>query len=825
MKKYFTRFMAVVCCLLASVTANAQYGKVLEAYPSGYTPTLDATFDLSSVAATLGTDATTLATALNGEWSSPLFFLEDAEGTRYSDYTQGSNGGFWMTAQGTPTGWTGDVGEDVWYNILAVDEEENTFTISIGQHPDALTGGEELKAKFVLAFNEKEAVFDITLKIKKIDIPDTPNKLSELNIIEKMSTEVHQYARSSNYSEPDTVDFKGIATKLGTTPETLSVGIARIAFATTVDESDELGLKSDELTNVSTATTPGWWFDTTNDTPIYSTFVAKSSGVFVVDGFTFDPDTEELIFNVGQKGGALPIDGSDQGLGTINEVSTPIYFVYDGKAVELTVKLIIDERDKVPFNEMTEVGSEDVNLEQYPTSNYEAVSFSVDLDAIAALLEVDATEITLWAPLAANEITDESSAGNQGFWFNKDGYRASWGSGCGIFVENPTSGDYSRFNVGQYPNTFEGGETGVATIYFVAGTKYYTVHVNMAILVKEGPEAKFESVAERAVIIQTLPSTSAYPIEMRYDIDPAELELLIGTTAPTLYARKAPAEAGSPWAEEYDDRYSCTPYPGFWMSKDGYRSTWGTTDTNWGFSYLTEGSSDLNKDGVYQFEFFQMPGRSQVGDVYKAVVYLVNDATGKMVSYNMTIKFVENIVPQAEVVAQVSLTLPVKNNGDTTTTIDVSEVLQKIGFKDASQLFAVPTVSFLTSEGAMSDPAMAGGGSWITKEGVLDTDPDGTNAALGIVFLINTDTEITATVYDMVGGWDADAKIISRFGFQNDGKIYIFNVTFIAEEVLNGIHEAPSLKADAVLYDLSGRPVRKSQQGIYIQNGKKVVVR
>lgn len=815
--------MAVVCCLLASVTANAQYGKVLEAYPSGYTPTLDATFDLASVAATLGTDATTLATALNGEWSSPLFFLEDAEGTRYSDYTQGSNGGFWMTAQGTPTGWTGDVGEDVWYNILAVDEEENTFTISIGQHPDALTGGEELKAKFVLAFNEKEAVFDITLKIKKIDIPDTPNKLSELNIIEKMSTEVHQYARSSNYSEPDTVDFKGIAAKLGTTPETLSVGIARIAFATTVDESDELGLKSDELTNVSTATTPGWWFDTTNDTPIYSTFVAKSNGVFVVDGFTFDPDTEELIFNVGQKGGALPIDGSDQGLGTINEVSTPIYFVYDGKAVELTVKLIIDERDKVPFNEMEEVGSETVVKEMDPDGSYSTVSFTLDMDAISTLLEVDKNEITLWAPLSETEITDESSGERGGYWFNMDGYRAQWGSGCGICTNPDNAGDFSSFKICQYPNAYQGGETGIATLYLVAGTKYYTVHVELNIRKPVEPDAPFESVAERAVIIQTLPSASAYPIEMRYDIDPAELEQLIGTTAPTLYARKAPAE-GSEWVDgEFSKQYSCTPYPGFWMSAEGFAATWGSSP--WGFSYLTESSADLNKEGVYQFEFFQMPGRSQVGDEYKAVVYLVNDATGKMVSYNMTIKFVENIVPQAEVVAQVSLTLPVKNNGDTTTTIDVSEVLQKIGFKDASQLFAVPTVSFLTSEGAMSDPAMAGGGSWITKEGVLDTDPDGTNAALGIVFLINTDTEITATVYDMVGGWDADAKIISRFGFQNDGKIYIFNVTFIAEEVLNGIHEAPSLKADDVLYDLSGRSVRKSQQGIYIQNGKKVVVR
>ena len=512
----------------------------------------------------------------------------------------------------------------------------------------------------------------------------------------------------------------------------------------------------------------------------------------------------------------------------INEVSTPIYFVYDGKAVELTVKLIIEERDKVPFIEMEEVGSEDIILSQYPTSSYESLGFSLKLDSIASLLEVDATEISLWAPLAADEITDESSAGNQGFWFNKDGYRASWGSGCGIFVENPTSGDYSRFNVGQYPGAFEGGETGIATIYLVAGVKYYTVHVTMNILIKEGPVAKFESVAERAVNIQVIPSSSVYLIDMRYDIDPSELENLIGTTAPTLYARKAPAEADSPWAEEYDDRYSCDPNPGFWMSKTGYRSTWGTTDTNWGFSYVTpenEKNIALTKEGVQQFAFFQMPGRSQVGDEYTAVVYLVNDVSGKMISYNVSIKFVNTIIPQAEVVAQKSLTLPVRNESETAIPIDVTDVLEKIGFTESTQLFAVPTLSAITADGNMSDPASAAGGIWITEAGVLDTDPDGNNAAIGLIFSNNGEKEIVATIYDMQGGWNAETKIVSKFGFQNDGKLYVFNVTFINEEVYTGIREAKSANADATLFDLSGRRVEKAQRGVFIQRGKKVVVK
>lgn len=818
MKKYFTRFMAVVCCLACSLAANAQYSKVFEQYPRNSYDTDAANYALTTLATELETDAETLA-AKFGEPTADFFYIEGLDDVAYNC----TPNGYWLAVDGTKVPWGDDA---FWYLTVDADLEEDRVSINVGQYPDHFQGGEETAVvKVVFALGEKKVTFDISLKVKEINIPETTNVLSELTIVERKSAEMHQYARSSNYSEADTIDFKGIAEKLGTNPETFSVGISKIVFATTLDTDNPEEVKGDILTNVPTYGSTGWWFDTSQDTPLYSTFVAQSSGVFSVDGFALNPETEELIFNVGQRGGALPIDGSDQGLGIINEVSTPIYFVYDGKAVELTVKLIIDEREKVPFSEMTEVGSEDINLSQYPTSDYTAVSFTVDLDSIAGLLEVDATEITLWAPLAADEITDESSAGNQGFWFNKDGYRASWGSGCGIFVENPTSGNYSRFNVGQYPEAFEGGETGIATLYFVAGTKYYTVHVNMTILTKEGPEVTFESVAERAVNIQVIPSSTSYPIEMRYEFDPAEIETLIGTRTPTLYARKAPAEAGSPWAEEYDDRYSCDPKPGFWMSKDGYRSTWGTTDTNWGFSYLTEGSADLSKEGVYEFEFFQMPGRSQVGDEYTAVIYLVNDVTGKMVSFNMNIKFVSSITPQAEVVAQKSLTLPVKNDSETSTPLDVADVLEKIGFTEATQIFAVPTLSALTADGNMSDPANAAGGVWITADGVLDPDPDGNNAAIGLLFSPNGEKEIIATVYDMVGGWDAEAKIVSKFGFQNDSKLYIFNVTFISEEVYTGIREAKTVSTDTSIYDLSGRRVKKAQQGVFIQGGKKLVVK
>ena len=802
MKKYFTRILALVCCLAASLTASAQYSKVVEQYPRSSYDTDAVEFNLTEVATALGTDTATLVGLLE-DVSPDLFYLEGATG----GYNCSPNG-YWMDKDAVKTDW-GDAA--FWYVSVEADQPADKFVLNVGQFPGHFEGGEETAvAHFVLAQGDKRVTFDISLKLKTIDIPTDPVLLSNLNVVQHKSVEVHQWAHTSTYSEADTLDFRGVAAALGISPELMSVGLSRVVFATKVREDDGLGLLGDTLTNVPTADAPGWWFDTTNDTPVYSKFVAKSDGVFFVDAFNYFPDTEELVFNIGHKGGALPIDGSDQGLGTINQVTTTIYFVYNGKAIDLQVKLIIDEREKVPFSEMTEVGSESINLSQYPTSNYEASSFSLDLDAIAALLEVDPTEISLWAPIDDSEISDEPSANNQGFWFNMDGYRSGWGAGCGLYVENPTSGDLSKFDVGQYPNAFEGGQQGTATLYFVAGAKYYTVLIFMDILSKEGPGVEFQSVASRAVKIQIVPAGS-YDVEMGYNIDPADLEI-IGTDSPALYAQKAPAE-GTEWVDgEYSDAYSCTPYPGFWMSKEGFASSWGSSP--WGFTY--------SNDNLY-YTFYQMPNQNQVGDEYNAVIYLVNEQNGKMITYNFNVKFVSSVVPQAEVVGSTSIVLPVKKDNQTDAVIDATEALEKIGFTQASQLFGVPSLAVLAADGTMTDGSNLSGGWWLLADGSVDAS-NGDNAVVGVEFSENTSKDIVATIYELTGAWTADTKITSRFGLQNDGKIYIFNVTFVADEVV-GVRDALGTAAAKTLFDLSGRRVERTQRGVYIQDGRKVVLK
>ena len=62
--------------------------------------------------------------------------------------------------------------------------------------------------------------------------------------------------------------------------------------------------------------------------------------------------------------------------------------------------------------------------------------------------------------------------------------------------------------------------------------------------------------------------------------------------------------------------------------------------------------------------------------------------------------------------------------------------------------------------------------------------------------------------------------------FEIDSKRYVYNLTFVDPDQYTGISnivETSSTKDK--IYDLSGRAIKKPLKGIYIQNGKKYVVK
>ena len=73
---------------------------------------------------------------------------------------------------------------------------------------------------------------------------------------------------------------------------------------------------------------------------------------------------------------------------------------------------------------------------------------------------------------------------------------------------------------------------------------------------------------------------------------------------------------------------------------------------------------------------------------------------------------------------------------------------------------------------------------------------------------------------------EEDYQVDGQFCFEVADKQYIYYVKFVSEEVYTGIDDvtAKTVK-NGMIYDLSGRRVVKPVRGIYVQDGKKFVVK
>ena len=99
---------------------------------------------------------------------------------------------------------------------------------------------------------------------------------------------------------------------------------------------------------------------------------------------------------------------------------------------------------------------------------------------------------------------------------------------------------------------------------------------------------------------------------------------------------------------------------------------------------------------------------------------------------------------------------------------------------------------------------------------ILEIDED--NTGNGILAFITTNNGVTV-----------DAKgIATKFAFEKDGWRYLFNVTLLDPEAYErylGISEVNVAPKANVIYDLMGRQLTKTGKGLYIINGKKVLMK
>ena len=813
---HFKKLMAVVVCLLAGMTAQAQFQGTVTQYPTSDYSNSPAKFKLTEVAQALETDTATLAKAYNTwqeaeTWEGENMFWLIGANDAATDEPTADGKGFWMTAEGERIGY----GEGaIWFAFALVDVENDVFSINCGQMPNTMKAEDSGHAKFQLRYNGKSVYFEVTLNVVAkpvVDIPQPELAWGKLTIVEEITKDVTQKPRSGYDADKVEVDLTEALTKLGVSGDLLKDELSQLLFAKKayVTEDAVMGAQmSDSLTNESSAGAPGFWlrnFSDAEGNPTFECgrFAYDGDDCFYAEAFAFDTETGILSCNIGQmpnklKGG--------------NTYFADIYIVYGDKAIKIRYNLILPEVKVGTLEDYEKAGENTIRVEMEPAESYDTKNFSIDIETMVNALGCQVGEIDDFYMLDSE--IDFATGKNQegvGYWVSMEGKVVSWGNDA-MFYVTPKADDYSKFGVGQYPGHMNIGDSARATLYFVAGSKYYQLNVDLVIVAPKQVEVVFESVAQRSIEVQQVPGE--YEWTSGVEIPTEWVEQQIGTSDWVLYALAKLNDDGTEKEgnERYSKSYTCTPYPGFWMDGEGRNVGWNQTPTRVGITVASpEG----------KFSLMQHPG-VVLGDVFRFPIFLVNEENGKMVTFNFTYSIVESVV-EIEEVGSEDIVLPVSADDDgASATIDLSDVLKAFDIT----LDALANGQFLhgiTADGTYGSGVSLYDGLAFNDKGVCVTE----DPFMFFDAELNEDGKsITVTTCATADVAD-DYSEIGTVCFLIEGKRYVLNVKFVSEAIYTGItehHSVPHTSLSAV-YDLQGRKVVKTQRGLYIQNGRKYMVK
>jgi len=813
---HFKKLMAVVICLLAGMTAQAQFQGTVTQYPTNDYSNSPAKFKLTEVAQALETDTATFAKAYNTwqdaeTWEGEnLFWLIGANDVATDEPTADGKG-FWMTAEGERIVY----GEGaVWFAFALVDVENDVFSINCGQMPNVMKAGDSGHAKFQLRFNGKSVNFDVTLNVVEkpvVDIPKPELAWGKLTIVDEITKDVTQKPRSGYDADKVEVNLTEALSKLGVSGDLLKDELSQLLFAKKayVTEDAVMGaLMSDSLTNESSAGAPGFWLRNVSDAEGNPTFECgrfayDGDDCFYAEAFAFDAETGILSCNLGQmpnklKGG--------------NTYFADIYIVYGDKAIKIRYNLILPEVKVGTLEDYEKAGEHTVRVEMEPAESYDTKNFSIGIETMVNALGCELGEIDDFYMLDSE--IDFATSKNQegvGYWVSMEGKVVNWGDNA-MFYITPKADDYSKFGIGQYPGHMNVGDSARATLYFVAGSKYYQLNVDLVIVAPKQGDVVFESVAQRLIEIQQVPV--AYKWTSGVEIPEAWVEQQLGTSDWVLYALAPLNEDGTEKEgnAKYSKSYSIAESPGFWMDGEGHNIGWSGN--------ARVGVSISQPSG--HFALMQYENSINLGDVFRFPLFLVNEENGKMVTFNFTYSIVESVV-EIEEVGSEDIVLPVSADDDgASATIDLSGILKAFDIT----LDALANGQYLhgiTADGTYGSGVSLYDGLAFNDKGVCVTE----DPFMFFAAELNEDGKSIKVTTFATSEVTEDYSAIGTVCFLIEGKRYVLNVKFVSETVFTGITEnrtVPHTSLSAI-YDLQGRKVVKTQRGLYIQNGRKYMVK
>ena len=796
--------------MLACIPASAQFKATVEQYANDDHSTVVAEFTLTEVAAALQTDTATLAAALDAwynydaesgaEKPADMFFLKSGDNL-LADYNTNAPGGFWMTSdyQIIAYGEGAAFYEDIWF-----DQAEDFFGIYLGQYPNALKDGATLTPTFVLVYGDKQATFDITYIVKPMpEMPAVELDINKLEIVGSAEVTVEQYPRINYNSSAAYVNIAGVAEKLGIDNDLLSIVLKNCLYKARVDETYQTKVDSLRLATDN----GGWGIEVldmaTGDTlPEVCAAPYSNKCQYYMDTWKFDPATDTLSCNIGQYPYNLEVG---------DKYYTNVYIVYGNKAfvVKYNVHIVEDPNanNNPELESMTKAGTSVYRVEQQPTTDYSTSAIMVNVDSIAEVMGCATGDMTLMAIDNKGELSTSSTANNGGYWMTQGGIICAWGTNAYFFVEPASSNDYSQLNTGQMPGNTAIGEEGHTILYLVAGNSYYELDITLAIVEPKKSDVEFVSVATRSYVVQALDETYIWSTKTA-SIPFAQIDELIGTVEPVLYALNIDSIAAKT-GDKYTKDYTMGEKPGFWVTEDGRKTAW-NNNSPWGITGLNSTSEN------FVIQCIQMDGFGVAGDSYTGEFYLVNEETGKMITIKLTYQIVDEII-DSEVVGEEWINLPISLD-DNLVDFDFAKVATALGLETVEALFDGYYAKGMKADGTYSEGVdILNNGLSFNASGAYEE-----YASYGVLVTEDFTQFLTFSNDDIEGTFKLEVTMC----FQIDSKCYVIHITLLDEEsYLAGIEGINADNKAGKIYNLQGQEVAAPAKGIYIMNGKKVVIK
>ena len=232
-------------------------------------------------------------------------------------------------------------------------------------------------------------------------------------------------------------------------------------------------------------------------------------------------------------------------------------------------------------------------------------------------------------------------------------------------------------------------------------------------------------------------------------------------------------------------------------------------------------------DGVFQI--CDMNGADVAGQTYSVKWRLANGS--KSVRYTINVTFVKPDAIALDVVDKGIKTAVTYDAAEgeytmktaTITDQDVVTICQELGISELSE--ATPYGYNPTAKELIKNFGPEGYDGWHDINGDFHNwNSDGTQAPACVKIIDGSTTDNGKTYYCYNRGGQAPQTIKCYYALGNDKKAVLVEIDFTYTDEL-GIDGIAADQNNAPIYNLKGQRVEKTMKGLYIQNGKKYLVK